>query len=64
MHRTGRLLVLLGALALLTACGDEASSGGEGGDGDGGDESRELTDEEQAYADAFAATLVEDDETG
>ena len=55
MIRTGRLLVLVGALALLTACADE---GGDGDDGDAG--GGDLTTEEQAYADAFAATLVDD----
>ncbi len=45
-------------MALLTACADEGGDGDEG-DAGGGD----LTTEEQAYADAFAATLV-DDESG
>jgi len=61
MIRTGRLLLLIGALALFPACADE------GGDEDADDEttetseaSDELTPEEQEYADAFAATLADD----
>jgi len=61
MIRTGRLLLLIGALALFPACADE------GGDEDADDEttetgeaSDELSPEEQEYADAFAATLADD----
>ena len=59
MLRTGRLLLLVGALALFPACADE-------GDGDSADAtttsaaSDDLTAEEQEYADAFAATLADD----
>ena len=58
MLRAGRVLFLLGGLALLAACADD-------GDGDGGDTGSAPTSpsDEQAYADAFAASLV-DDENG
>jgi len=50
-------VVLVSALALATACADEA----EGNNGDeADDEPQELTADEQAYADAFADTLVDD----
>ena len=59
MVRTGRLLLLVGALALFPACADE----GDGGSADAtttSEASDDLTPEEQEYADAFAATLADD----
>jgi hypothetical protein len=59
MTRRRSFIALLGAVVLLGACADESTSGsGGGGDGGGG-----LSAEEQAYADAFAVGL-EDDEDG
>jgi hypothetical protein len=63
MLRTGRLLLLIGALALFPACADN-------GDGDTSESSddreatAELTAEEQEYADAFALALTNDSGLG
>jgi hypothetical protein len=54
MTRTRPFLVLCSVVALLGACADEADSGGEGSGGG-------LSAEEQAYADAFAVGLEDDD---
>jgi hypothetical protein len=48
--------VLVALLALAAACSDD----GEGGSDDDAGESGALTADEQAYADAFAGTLVDD----
>ena len=60
MTRTLRLLLVVGAFALVSACASDGSDSGDasGGGDEGGDD---LTGEEQEFADAFAAGLVEDD---
>ena len=57
MVRTRAALLLLGIVALLGACGDDESGGGEDTEVGGG-----LSEAEQEYADAFAATLADEED--
>jgi hypothetical protein len=62
--RRNRTLLVLALLALLALVAAACSSGDDDDAGDGGSptEDRELTDEEQAFADAFAADFSDADD--